>query len=68
MGLPQLPAPPKDPLAVLGLKEPLQPAELRRAWRGFAARHHPDRGGDAATFARGQSAYDELHRRLGSDD
>jgi hypothetical protein len=68
MGLPQLPAPPKDPLAVLGLKEPLHPAELRRAWRGFAARHHPDRGGDAVTFARGQNAYDELQRRLSSED
>jgi hypothetical protein len=68
MGLPQLPAPPQDPLAVLGLKEPLHPAELRRAWRGFAARHHPDRGGDAVTFARGQNAYDELQRRLSSND
>jgi DnaJ-domain-containing protein 1 len=68
MGLPQLAAPPKDALAVLGLKEPLHPAELRRAWRVFAARHHPDRGGDAVTFARGQNAYDELQRRLSSDD
>lgn len=68
MGLPELPAPPQDPLAVLGLKEPLHPAELRRAWRGFAARHHPDRGGDAVTFARGQNAYDELQRRLRFED
>lgn len=68
MGLPQLPPPPKDPLAVLGLNEPLHLAELRRAWRDFAARHHPDRGGDAATFARGQNAYDELQRRLSSKD
>jgi curved DNA-binding protein CbpA len=68
MGLPQLPAPPKDPLAVLGLKEPLHLAQLRRAWRGFAARHHPDRGGDAVTFARGQHAYDQLQQRLSSDD
>jgi curved DNA-binding protein CbpA len=63
-----LPAPPKDPLAVLGLTEPLHSAELRRAWRGFAARHHPDRGGDAVTFSRGQHAYDELQQRLSSDD
>lgn len=68
MGLPQLPPTPKDPLAVLGLKERLHSAELRRAWRGFEARHHPDRGGDAVTFARGQNAYDELQRRLSSDD
>lgn len=68
MGLPQLPAPPKNPLAVLGLKEPLHRAQLRRAWLGFAARHHPDRGGDTVTFARGQNAYDELQQRLSSDD
>jgi curved DNA-binding protein CbpA len=53
---------------VLGLTEPLHSAELRRAWRGFAARHHPDRGGDAVTFSRGQHAYDELQQRLSSDD
>ena len=64
MGVPQLPAPQADPLAVLRLTEPLRLAELRRAWRGFAARHHPDRGGDATTFARGQSAYEELQQRL----
>lgn len=68
MRMPRLPAAPVDPLTVLGLTEPLQVADLRRAWRGFAARHHPDRGGDAVTFARGQHAYDELQRRLSSHD
>lgn len=68
MALPQLPAPPEDPLAVLGLTEPLRQTDLRRAWRSFASRHHPDRGGDPVTFGRGQSAYDELTRRLSSGD
>ena len=68
MGLPQLPAPAADPMAVLGLSEPLRLAELRRAWRTFAARHHPDRGGDAVTFARGQHAYDVLKYRMGQHD
>jgi hypothetical protein len=68
MGLPQLPATAADPMAVLGLHEPLRLAELRRAWRAFAARHHPDRGGDAVTFARGQHAYDVLRYRMGSHD
>lgn len=68
MGVPQLPAPPLDPLSVLGLTEPLDPTALRRAWRSFAARHHPDRGGYAVTFARGQHAYDVLKHRLAAHD
>jgi hypothetical protein len=59
-----LPAPPKDPFVVLGLSEPCSRADLRRSWRAYAARHHPDQGGDAATFARGHAAYEELIRRL----
>ena len=59
-----LPAPPKDPFVVLGLSEPCSRTELRRSWRAYAARHHPDQGGDAATFARGRAAYEELIRRL----
>jgi hypothetical protein len=34
---PILPAPPKDPLAVLGLKQPLPPDQLRRAIIRIAA-------------------------------
>ena len=63
LGLPELPAPPTDPAEVLGLCEPFDDSALRRAWRTFAARHHPDQGGDAVTFTRGRRAYDELRRR-----
>jgi DnaJ-class molecular chaperone len=59
-----LPAPPQDPYVVLGLSEPCTRADLRRCWRAYASRHHPDQGGDPATFARGRAAYEELIRRL----
>lgn len=61
--LPELAAPPTDPSEVLGLREPFTGTDLRRAWRAFAARHHPDQGGDAATFTRGRGAYDALRSR-----
>ena len=55
-----LPAPPKDPWIILGLTEPCTRADLRRSWRAYASRHHPDQGGDAATFACGHAAYETL--------
>lgn len=63
MRMPELPAPPSDPLSVLGLDEVHTEADLNRAWRRYAARHHPDRGGDAVTFTRGRLAYEELLAR-----
>ncbi|WP_440997618.1 DNA-J related domain-containing protein [Arhodomonas sp. SL1] len=33
-------------LAVLGLEDPVDDAEIKRAYRRLAMRHHPDRGGD----------------------
>jgi Histone H1-like nucleoprotein HC2 len=59
-----LPGPPTDPWIILGLTEPCTLAELRRGWRAYASRHHPDQGGDAATFARGHAAYESLIQRL----
>jgi Histone H1-like nucleoprotein HC2 len=59
-----LPEPPTDPWIILGLTEPCTLAELRRGWRAYASRHHPDQGGDAATFARGHAAYESLIQRL----
>ena len=38
---PALVAPPTDPLIVLGVREPLSQAQQRRAWRAYAAKHHP---------------------------
>lgn len=62
---PALAAPPTDPLTVLGLQPHFTLAELRRAWRDHAATHHPDIGGDAATFSRGRHAYEALREGLG---
>jgi cell wall-associated NlpC family hydrolase len=59
-----LPEPPTDPWIILGLTEPVTLAELRRGWRAYASRHHPDQGGDATTFARGHAAYESLIQRL----
>ncbi|BBZ75981.1 hypothetical protein MANY_13180 [Mycolicibacterium anyangense] len=61
-----LPAPPTDPLLILGLQEPLSIEQVRRAWRSYAAKHHPDNGGDSATFTRGHAAYLTLRSLLGS--
>ncbi|MDP9164942.1 MAG: hypothetical protein M3O32_02550 [Actinomycetota bacterium] len=58
-----MPAPLTDPLIVLGLHEPFSAAQLRRAWREYAAIHHPDAGGDAAVFTRGRQAYLALRAR-----
>ena len=62
---PALAAPPTDPLTVLALQPHFTLAELRRAWRDHAATHHPDIGGDAATFSRGRHAYEALREGLG---
>ena len=59
-----LPEPPTDPWIILGLAEPCTLADLRRSWRAYASRHHPDQGGDAATFARGHAAYEALIQRI----
>lgn len=60
-----LPAPPEDPRLILGLGTAFTKTDLRRRWRAYAAVHHPDGGGDAATFARGQQAYETLLGQLG---
>ncbi|MCV7356528.1 hypothetical protein [Mycolicibacterium fluoranthenivorans] len=60
---PALPAAPTDPLVILGVREPFSMAQLRRAWRLYAATHHPDSGGDSAMFSRGREAYLTLRSR-----
>lgn len=37
--------------AVLGVNAGSTPAEINAAFKTLAMQHHPDRGGDAATFA-----------------
>ena len=46
---------------LLGLPDRPVPTttEVKQAWRLAAAKHHPDRGGDAAEFNRLRQAYDE---------
>ena len=58
-----LPAPSTDPLVILDVQEPFSASQLRRAWRTYAAKHHPDGGGDSATFSRGHDAYLALRSR-----
>lgn len=45
----------------LGLPDEPRPSvdDVKQAWRRLAAQHHPDRGGDANTFARLRQAYEE---------
>ena len=44
----------------LGVTETATADEIKRAYRKLASQHHPDRGGDTATFQNIQSAYDIL--------
>ncbi|ABP00122.1 predicted protein, partial [Ostreococcus lucimarinus CCE9901] len=44
----------------LGVARDATKTEVRRAYRNLITRAHPDKGGDAVTFARIQRAYDVL--------
>jgi hypothetical protein len=58
-----LAARPVDPHAVLGVPPGATLAALRAAFRARVLEHHPDRGGDPATFIAIKRAYDTLVRR-----
>lgn len=49
-----------EAVRILGLRGSVDAAEIKRAYRDLARRHHPDRGGDASTFQQVQAAYDVL--------
>ena len=49
-----------QPHEVLGVTADATPAEVTEAYRQYALRHHPDRGGDPATFQAGADAYRRL--------
>lgn len=49
-----------DYYAALGLKRGASDAEIKKAYRSMAMKHHPDRGGDQAKFKEISAAYDCL--------
>ena len=44
----------------LGIDKNASPDEIKKAYRRLASQHHPDKGGDTATFQKIQVAYDVL--------
>ena len=44
----------------LGINKDASPDEIKRAYRSLASKHHPDKGGDTATFQKIQEAYATL--------
>ena len=49
-----------SPHEVLGVRVGAPTDEVTAAFRRYARRHHPDRGGDAAAFQAGVDAYHRL--------
>jgi DnaJ-class molecular chaperone len=49
-----------DYYAILGLKRNASDAEIKKAYRSLAMKHHPDRGGDEKQFKEISQAYDFL--------
>ena len=49
-----------DYYATLGLKRGATDAEIKKAYRSMAMKHHPDRGGDQAKFKEISTAYESL--------
>jgi DnaJ-class molecular chaperone len=49
-----------DYYKILGIAETASQDEIKKAYRKLAAQHHPDKGGDTATFQSISQAYDTL--------
>jgi len=49
-----------DHYTLLGVGRNANQDEIKQAYRKLAAKHHPDRGGDTATFQKIQEAYNTL--------
>lgn len=45
---------------ILGVPKNASADEIKKAYRKLASKHHPDKGGDTATFQNIQAAYDTL--------
>jgi len=54
------PSPAVRPHDVLGVSPAATPSEVTAAFRRFALRNHPDRGGDPERFRAGAEAYRRL--------
>lgn len=48
-------------LSVLGLKEPVNRNEIKQQYKKLAFAHHPDRGGDTASFQKINAAMETLN-------
>ena len=53
---------PQPALAVLGLLGEVSWQDVRARYRSLAAKHHPDKGGDASQFVEIRAAYEQLKR------
>ena len=49
-----------DHYSTLGVAKTATSDEIKKAYRKLASQHHPDKGGDTATFQKLQTAYDTL--------
>lgn len=50
----------RDPYDVLGVPRGASMGDVTVAYRRLVMQHHPDRGGDAATFIEVQQAYETI--------
>lgn len=51
-----------DAYAALNIKPDATWVDIQKAYRKLAAKHHPDKGGNAEAFGRIKKAYDQLKR------
>ena len=49
-----------DPYKILGVDKDASQADIRRAYRLMAKKHHPDAGGDVWAFQQVNDAYEQL--------
>jgi|18_taG_2_1085343.scaffolds.fasta_scaffold22962_2 DnaJ-class molecular chaperone len=49
-----------DPYKILNVSRDASDSEIKKAYRKLAAKHHPDKGGDEATFKKINEAYSTI--------